>query len=180
MKSILKYFKRTGGGDHEVRIWRSQISIILLYVSALSVSFFKSELLLAPVALFSLVALLGFMKYDTAEKYFFGGLVLLGLALSTTTFIFAGFSFMIMTAYVAAFAAFFAVFYIFFRREYIEGTVEAFSGKWAVLHVHYDLRSGVRQGWYAVRSKRKLRKGQKVKAVVKGVMGERVPWEITR
>jgi uncharacterized membrane protein len=180
MNRVIKYFKRIGGGDHEIRIWRSQLSIILLYIVALSVSFFKNEFLAVFVVLFALIPLLGFTKFNTAEKYFFGGLVLLGVALSTTGFLFANFNFALLVAYIVAFAVFFTIFYFKFKHEFVEGVVEAYSGKWVVLHVHYDLQSGVHQGWYAVRTKHKLRKGQKVKARVKSVMGERVPWEIIK
>lgn len=179
MKFLSKYVKQTGGGKHEIRIWRSQIGVLLLYVSALSIAFFKQELLFAAVALFALISVLGFDKYNNSEKYFFGGLAILGVLLSATSFFFSQFNFLLLVAYTIVFAAFFVGFYIFFRRDWVEGTVEAYSGKWAVVHVPYDIQSGVRQGWYAVRTKRKLRSGQKVKARVKGILGERVPWEIT-
>ncbi len=179
MSFLSKHIKQTGGGKHEMRIWRSQIGIMLLYVSALGIAFFKQELMFAAVAVFAIVSVLGFTEYNNSEKYFFGGLAILGVLLSGTSFFFSQFSFPLLVAYVVVFSAFFAVFYLFFRRDWVEGTVEAFSGKWAVVHVPYDIRSGVRQGWYAVRTKRKLRSGQKVKAKVRGVLGDRVPWETT-
>ena len=116
MGSFADYFRQSGGGDHEVRIWRSQIGVILLYVSALSVAFFKHELLLAAVGVFAIISLLGFADYDAAERYFFGGLVVLGILLSATQFFFVQFEFMLLVGYVILFAAFFAVFYLAFRR----------------------------------------------------------------
>jgi uncharacterized membrane protein len=178
MKFLKKHIEKSGGGDHELAILVSQVGVVLLYASALAVSFLRNELLLAPVALFAVVSLWYFTRFNTAERFFFGGLTLLGVALAAARFVSPRFDFALLAAYVFVFTAFFALFMLLFHRDWTEAVVEMESGGWAVLRTSYDLQSGVRQGWHAVRTERKLRRSQKVKAKVKGMFGERVPWEI--
>ena len=178
MKFIKKHIEKSGGGDHELAVLVSQVGVVLLFASALAVSFLRNELFLIPVAIFAIASLWHFMGFNSAERFFFGGLTILGVELAAARFLSPRFDFALLAVYVFVFTAFFAVFMLLFHRDWTEAVVEMEAGGWAVLRTQYDLQSGVRQGWHAVRSERKLRKGQKVKAKVKGMFGERVPWEI--
>ncbi|MCD6414083.1 MAG: DUF2101 family protein [Candidatus Diapherotrites archaeon] len=176
--------KEQGGSEAEYIILRTQLATLTLFIFAIFTVFSQSYILLSAVVLLFLLNVYSVIKQlktrdKRAYEYFFIGLNVLGVLLAAFNFVFPGFHPIYALAYLGIFFIFLIVFHVFFKRNFTYGEVLVSDGEWAVVKAHYDLCSGVKNGFYAVRSKKGIKKGKEVKISVKGFLGERrMPWKV--
>lgn len=174
-----------GGGYHEYVIFKMQIGTILLFVLSVLIFFGLSSLMFGAVLLlfllnfYSIFKQLKGIRHHYAYKYFFGGLNVLGLVMGASNFFIHGFNIIFALSFLSVFALFLLVFHLRFRKNFVFGKVLVSNGEWAAVRVQYDICSGVRNGFYAVRSKKGLKKGDEVKIELTHRLGERkMPWKV--
>lgn len=182
---IKNKIKDEGGDENEYIILRTQLATIALFIFAIFTVFSTSYLLLIAVILlfalnvYSVERQLKVSRDKRAYEYFFLGLNVLGLVLVVFNFTVPGFQPLFAVSYLGVFFLFLLGFHFVFRRNFTYGKTLIADDKWAVVQVHYDICSGVKNGFYAVRSKKGIKKGKEVKISVKGFLGERrMPWKI--
>jgi uncharacterized membrane protein len=185
---LRSYFEKSGGGYKEYVLLQLQISTIFLFLGALLSSFLGSFYLnpalyaiMAALALFNIHALA--TKVERGERtiyaYFFGSLTVLSVALAVSGSFVQRFSVIYVLAFLVLFAFLLIIFKVAFSRAFAVGEVLAASEDWAAVHMHYDLATGVKNGFYAVRvSKGKYKKGDRVRVRVISYWGDVRPWEI--
>lgn len=181
---LKKRFDRTGGGVNEYLIFRTQLASIALFVFSLFLFFHFSVFLLAVIfVLFFLNLYTVFKKLQVrnlrAYQYLFGGINVFGLVLAISHFFVRSFNPVFSGVFIFVLLAFLVFFYLFFKKNFVFGSVLLADGDWAVVKVPFDICSGVRNGFYAVRSKSGVKKGDEVKIETAGSFGERrLPWRI--
>jgi len=177
--------RKKGGKRVDLLVFLLQLGTLALFIFAVVLSlYFHPVLVVVAVALFALNSFtllkkLRKVRNRNAYLYFFGGLNLLGITLVSSKFMVKGFNIVFILGFIIIFAAFLVAFQVFFRKNHVFGTVLAQDGEWAVVQVSFDLCSGVGTGFYAVKTRKKLKKGEEVKMSVERPFGERAfPWRI--
>ena len=182
---LKKRMEKTGGGYTEYITLRTQLGTVALFAFSVFLLFSFSLFLLVTVLLLFFLNFYSVFKKSEgikdirAYQYFFGGLNLFGLALAGSTVLFEGFEPMFSIPFLLVLALFLFGFYIKFRKNFVFGEVLLADEDWAVVRIPYDLCSGTKSGFYAVRSKKGLKKGDEVKIEVAHAIGERrMPWRV--
>jgi uncharacterized membrane protein len=182
--------EKAGGGYHEYVILRTQFGTLALFVFAVFMAFSASLLSFALLLVVTLLLLLlnfysAFrqlrgIRSHRAYKYFFGGLNVFGALLAFSNFMLTGFEPVFALAFLAALALFLIGFQVGFRRNFVFGEVLLADQDWAVVHIQYDICSGTKNGYYAVRGRKGIKRGDEVKIDIAHALGERrTPWRIT-
>ncbi|MCD4739726.1 DUF2101 family protein [archaeon] len=180
-------FERSGGSFNEYVIFRVQIGTILLFVFSLLWFFGFSWIALVGAGFFFLLNFysvffqLKNVRNHFAYKYFFGGLNLFGLVLAVANFFLNGFDLNFSLLYLFALGFFLVVFQFKVKKNYVFGEVLASNSDWAAVQIPFDLCSGIKNGFYAVKSMSGVKKGDQVKIAVAHGLGERRrPWRIIK
>jgi uncharacterized membrane protein len=180
---LREYFERNAGGEFEWAVLKIQLMTLLAFLFAFAASFSAS---VAASAAATVAALAGLVvvyylkpqRDRTAYLYFFGGLEVFAITLAWLRQL--G-SLSLLGGYAIAFAVFILAFFALFRRDVAYGRVVAVSGDWAVVATPFDVRSGVANGFYAVRGAKGIRTGREVRMAVGAALGQRRhPWKIVK
>ncbi len=147
------------------------IVVLLDYFFALFVSLLKSSLLWYGFLLFSFFSfvLVAYVPKKRRQKFFLSAFVALSLLLPPVS---ATLSFSIIPAYLLVFLLTVLAFVIF-RDMHVVGHVLLADAEWAVVATDGDFFAGIPKGIYAARSKKGIRKGDKVLLEVRPKWGER-------
>jgi len=138
------------------------ITFVLISISFGSFAFFSSLILL-----FLFTFAYGKKEYKIFVLLFaFFSLIVFYISTTRSFTAFITFTPVILVSFIIV-----LIIYIIYRfhSTYVYGTVITYDEKtgYGVVNVHFDFVSGVKPGIYAVKSKKRLKKGQKVKIKVK-------------
>ena len=182
--------EKAGGGYHEYVILRTQLGTLALFVFAVFIAFSSSIL---SSALILIVVLLLFLlnfysafrqlrgiRNHRAYQYFFGGLNVFAVVMAFSNLVLTSFEPVFALSFLIALALFLAGFHIGFRKSFVFGEVLLADQDWAVVRIPYDICSGTRNGFYAVRCRKGVKRGDEIKIEVAHAIGERrMPWRVT-
>jgi uncharacterized membrane protein len=182
--------EKAGGGYNEYVVLRTQLGTVALFVFSVFLLFSRSlelfallfgvVLLLFSLNVYSVFKLLKGIRNPAACQYFFGGLNLFGLAMALSNIVVQGFNPVFALSFLVALGLFLLFFQVKFRKNHAFGEVLLADKDWAVVKIPYDLCSGTRNGFYAVRSRKGVKRGDDVKVEISHSIGERrMPWRIT-
>lgn len=157
-------------------------SVFLLFSRSLELFLliFGVVVLLFSLNVYSVFKLKGIRDHG-AYTYFFVGLNLFGLAMAVSNLFLRGFDALFALSFLFALGLFLLFFQFKFRRNHAFGEVLLADKDWAVVKMPYDLCSGTRNGFYAVRSRNGVKKGDEVRVELTHSLGERrMPWRIIK
>ncbi|MCD6522734.1 MAG: DUF2101 family protein [Candidatus Diapherotrites archaeon] len=184
-KLFRKYIEEHGGTYREYVIMRLQFSVIFMFILALVLTIkfnmliFSILLLLFVLNTYSTIKQFKDERDGNAYVFFFCGLSLIAVSLGALRYFVDWFSAELFLFYLITFILFAVVFKLVFGRNYTFGKVLLSSKEWAVVQVPFDIRSSVRNDYYAVRSKANIKKGDMVKIKIeRGFLGRGKIWRI--
>lgn len=178
------YLEKTGGGYNEYLIFRMQLATIFTYIIALLAAIRFHWILLAVVAILFLLNLYTLfyemrkIRDSSAYIYFFGGLNILAFLLALSKFFIRGLDFNFIFGYLILFIIFLVGYFFKFSRDYTYGKVILADEEWAAVQIPFDICSGIRNGYYVVKSHKGIKPGKDVKIELAKTFFERRPWRI--